>query len=405
MDTKSVCRVCMSSCVTLMELFAETSALTKEPSLADMLSECVDCEVQLDDPLPNMICLTCVIETKNAYRFKMKCEQSHKSFWKMHNKAKAIQVEEEEEEEVSPMDTSLIKIELPEITEEKPKAMQVPRSSIMRIKTVTDQRTDESSEKGLSLHNLLSDTSDIITLPEQVKTFKCPHCRRIFKDRLALQGHVHVHGRTPFQCGHCAASFTENHQLEKHLQSHDVERRFECAQCLKRFSTEINLQLHSRSHSGFRSPKYQQCLKTLDQLPDLRNHLRIHAPHKCPYCPMSFPRKQDVNYHVLVHTGERPHKCPHCDKAFKKKQHRSHLNAHIRALHIVNPFKCPHCPKSFARKMHCDEHLSLHSGVWPYKCDDCHKEFRSNGGFKKHICLPAHDELRNAHLSLRHLFK
>ncbi|KAH8365747.1 hypothetical protein KR093_003999 [Drosophila rubida] len=392
---KSVCRVCMSGYVTLMELFAKTSTLVEEPSLAEMLHECGGCEVQPDDPLPKMICLTCVIETKNAYRFKRKCEQSHKSFWEMCTQEQVIHKEESR----PPIDTSLIKIEMPEIVEEKVEAKPVPGSSIMSINTPT-VNTNDGSLKVHSLSSLLSDTQDPITISGKLNTYKCPHCPRSFKQQIGLQVHLHIHGKTPYKCRHCTECFGQQQQLEEHLQIHEMERRFECAKCLKRFSTEVNLQLHSRFHAApQRRYECPSCLKAFGKLPSLQKHMRIHAPHKCPYCPMSFPRKQDLNYHVLVHTGDRPHRCPHCDKAFKKKQHvEYHLLTHLGQPH---PFQCPQCPKTFSRKLHRDEHISMHAGVRPYQCNDCHKQFRSNAGFKKHVCLPAHNELRNAHLSIK----
>ncbi|XP_060651566.1 zinc finger protein 570-like [Drosophila nasuta] len=329
---KKACRVCMSSVVTLMELFVEPILmLSKEPSLAEMLTECVGCEVKPDDPLPKMICLTCVIETKNAYRFKRKCEQSHKSFWEMHNKQKQLIAAQSQVVE-HPIDTSPIKVEVPETGEVKrPNGKTLTISSIRSINTSADHIDDESHDKGLSVRSLLSDTHKTITLKEVVQTFKCIHCPRAFNERLALQTHLRSHGVTPYKCRHCPKSFAHHEELDEHLHhTHYVELRFECAKCLKLFSTEENLKLHSRSHApARRSYECPHCLKPFGQLPSLQKHMRIHSPYKCPYCPMSFAHKHMLAYHILVHTGERPHKCPHCDKAFKKKQHvEYHLLTH-----------------------------------------------------------------------------
>lgn len=286
----SMCRVCMSSFVTLVEIFSKQSQSSDEPSLVEMLTECVDCEVKEDDPLPNQICLTCVIDAKNAFRFKRKCEQSYKTLWKVLNEGK---------DDCQTPDLCIVKIEEPEIADksEEPKGKsRTSFGSIISIKSPVNS-VDEIAVKCENVKTLLSEPTLTCQIVDR-RALKCPHCPKLCSRSLSLQRHIQVHGGHPFKCLLCRATFAQRHQLEEHTsQVHNEHRPYKCSNCLKSFSTSTNLQLHLRVHS------------------------RSARSFKCPHCPKTFERNYDLKYHILVHTGERPHKCPQCSKAFKKKQH------------------------------------------------------------------------------------
>nr|XP_054925970.1 zinc finger protein 837-like isoform X11 [Dermacentor andersoni] len=63
-------------------------------------------------------------------------------------------------------------------------------------------------------------------------------------------------------------------------------------------------------HSGRRAPVMASGVR---QLP-------------CPYCPMRFKRRWNLNMHVHTHTGERPYQCCYCFRAFAD---RSNMRKHI----------------------------------------------------------------------------
>lgn len=80
MDT-AICRICLNASVTLVDIFAKREQLYKgqpEPSLADMLNECADCHIKINDALPQQICLSCVLSAQNAFRFKRTCEENYR---------------------------------------------------------------------------------------------------------------------------------------------------------------------------------------------------------------------------------------------------------------------------------------------------------------------------------------
>lgn len=309
---EQACRVCMSNSVTLVDIFTKPPVMKREPSLADMLNSFISaCKVKPDDPLPKKICLTCVIEAKNAFKFKAKCERSQKLFWEMLAEENAIS--EMFETETSTPDTN-IDLGCVKIEKEEDSLAEQHNNYISIIDTKTKEPTTRRREssnlvqgneiiaKGFSIRSL----SPALTLVDSPNycLFKCQHCSKIFKERPQLQAHLRVHmGDEPrsFQCPHCTESFKKFDNLHLHLRIHSVQRPYVCRHCSKSFHYPSSLE----------------------------RHLQTHDPLHCPHCPKAFARKQDLSYHILVHTGERPYKCPHCSKAFKKKQHvEYHLLTH-----------------------------------------------------------------------------
>ena len=55
-----------------------------------------------------------------------------------------------------------------------------------------------------------------------------------------------------------------------------------------------------------------------------------NAKWSCPHCPKAMKRQNDLQKHIMIHTGEKPFKCDMCDYASNRK---TNLQRHKR-------FKC-----------------------------------------------------------------
>ncbi|XP_030561878.1 zinc finger protein 583-like [Drosophila novamexicana] len=405
-----VCRVCTSSAVTLVDIFAKRDQSEEEPCLAEMLNECINCLVRRDDPFPKQICLSCVLAAQNAYRFKKRCEQSHKHFCQLLGLSEdccedwqfpecGIKVETNEMEEmlghelVPPDIAGRIKIEPVD---------SIEQSTTTRIDAIQLNEPVEASPKSVP--------SD--------KAEQCPVCSKVFANRGSLKRHIRIHsGERPYKCIYCQKAFNQSCNLDKHMRVHSGERPYKCGQCLKAFTQsnhlanhlrihahtnvdELHLQPHKRTHSsetnwaelegqhrsraGERAHKCSLCAKAFTSKWYLQEHLRAHCGErsfKCCHCPKNFANRGDLERHNRVHSGERPYECSHCPKTFSQAVN---LERHKRVHSGVRPYQCPHCHMAFTQKSHLVNHIRTHSGERPFQCLHCMKRFTRREYLGKH---------------------
>ncbi|EDW69549.2 zinc finger protein Paris [Drosophila virilis] len=326
---EQVCRICMSSCVTLVEIFAERQQPEEEPSLAEMLNECVDCEVNPDDPLPKQICLSCVLDAQNAFKFKRTCEQSHQQFCRLlHREGSQADdwhldacesmelpcVKEEEELETPMPDSWVDNFEennmLPQGTSLKEEVLSPGISDI--AKADATESNHRCTICGQAFAEMILLTEHAAYHRAEDRRFMCTHCPKSYKRRASLQAHMDSHIRErAYKCQDCPKVFVLGYQLKKHMICHAGKRPYACPHCPKAFKNNTNLQSHIRIHSGERPFICSYCSKTFNNPSNLQRHVRLHAeecsrPYRCPYCPKSFTRMLHIKYHLLVHTEESP---------------------------------------------------------------------------------------------------
>lgn len=284
---EELCRVCLSSTEPLEEIFSKCQLPREEPSLAEMLTECVDCEINPNDPLPKMICHSCISDTVNAFRFKRKCERSHQLLWERLNKDSCVKIE--------------TNIFFGCDTELKGPKMEEQLSQTDMVQEGTDASQANYPMFKEQMRNLTEEPP-------------VPHSCLVAPGEKATD-HMQTTDKTTYECMQCWKTFDEKGTLNRHMRTH----RNECPHCLQVFSTRSNLRRHIRIHTGER-------------------------PYKCSYCPMAFTDHSDAQKHIRSHTGERPFKCPHCPMDFMQKPH---LNNHIKRHASKDYHSCQHCSMIF----------------------------------------------------------
>ncbi|KAH8398866.1 hypothetical protein KR222_009350, partial [Zaprionus bogoriensis] len=244
------CRVCMSSSVTLLDIFAKPHQAKGEPTLAAMLSACVACEVKPEDPLPKQICLTCSIETKNAFRFKSKCERSYKLFWELIAEEQAISemFEPDAPCPASDVDLSCVKIEK---ADGNPMEQRRQHESEVDLSCVKLEKADENPMKQRLQHKSLSVSPEAMSsvsssnLSDGAEIIAKGFSIRSLTPKLRL---VHSPDYSLFKCLHCSQIFSERPKLQAHLRLHSGERGYKCQHCTESFKIQANLELHMRVH-------------------------------------------------------------------------------------------------------------------------------------------------------------
>lgn len=82
-----------------------------------------------------------------------------------------------------------------------------------------------------------------------------------------------------------------------------------CSECNKSFELESDLEIHMITHQQNMDELIcTRCSKTFDNIKNLRKHVPIHMtnkPYRCTFCPKSFAGAGDRNRHIRTHTGKK----------------------------------------------------------------------------------------------------
>ncbi|XP_035910985.1 zinc finger protein 497-like [Anopheles stephensi] len=219
---------------------------------------------------------------------------------------------------------------------------------------------------------------------EQMGTFKCQYCDRVFGTRARLERHERVHtGERPYACHLCPKTFIHSGQLATHISRHNNERGHLCAQCGKAFLSKAMLRQHQESHETHSTRKVSTTYKMRPRPCQYAgcNHLartyhayylhrlRHEMAHRCDVCGRRFARDCEMRRHRRIyHSSEHPFKCEQCSKTFLSSQsYREHMDSHAN----LRRFECDICDKKFVRRRNLVNHRMSHSNARPYRCEDC----------------------------------
>merc|ERR1712129_347913 len=96
---------------------------------------------------------------------------------------------------------------------------------------------------------------------------------------------------------------------------------------------------------------------------------------------------ENLQIHVLIHSGEKPHKCHICDKSFRTV---GHLKSHLLFPIIGNTFngeKCGTCHKVFTQSGSMKTHLLIPIKEKLHNCGVCEKSFKHADSLKRHVLI------------------
>lgn len=112
----------------------------------------------------------------------------------------------------------------------------------------------------------------------------------------------------------CRKSYTSLLSYKKHAALHSAEEgNLQCEICDETFATRQEIVYHLKVHTGSRTVKNEMDKK-----------------FTCDYCDRRFFTAKDVRRHLVVHTGRRDFLCPYCPQKFGRKDH---LVRHVKNAH------------------------------------------------------------------------
>lgn len=235
------------------------------------------------------------------------------------------------------------------------------------------------------------------TVGNKPNPFGCDQCTLTFsnKDQLAAHCSEHAAADRSFRCFICATSFVNREVLQMHLSQHsDTNGRavgnrklFKCNRCDSVFLCKSSLVTHKESHPVVKPFKCLTCDASFAVKGALMAHCdrKKHAgtqPFLCMICKKSFEKKQNLQIHLMEHTGERLIECNKCEATFMNemlfRKHKAKVHPSDR------PYKCSQCVQSFVHKIYLIGHMKTHSSEEFYKCGQCDGTFSSRNNLLKH---------------------
>lgn len=331
----NVCRICAGASDDLVNIFEKQQSADEpdEPCVAEMLIECVDCDVRPDDPFPKLICSNCLLGTQNAYDLKRKYEESHQYFCKL--------LEENKQ------DVETYRFEVIMDVVDNYAGLEDQDGYFEESTEACEEDTPPQGDA-----DLLNPTDDAI--------YRCDHCGKVCKTLKKLVLHKRAHRIKP-KCIYCPKIFEHRRQLMPHLRQHlEVPLQFKCTECSKSFAERSYLNRHIRMiHRGRgRNQQCPICPMRFAGKKLLKNHMEIHfgvRPIPCEFCRGRFKTQELLDLHTLIHKGENPYKCGDCDKSFNR---HSLLQKHAKChADIPRPFQCQNCPAGFYYGEYLNKHV------------------------------------------------
>lgn len=264
----------------------------------------------------------------------------------------------------------------------KKRSKNISHSTVMCKRQLFDENEDSTKDEKPTLSEFIdSNSSSIIDTEETQQKLpavnqilkgrhSCQVCLKSFTSPCKLTQHSYSHtGEKPFACKYCLKAFSSKFKLVRHALIHSDQRQYHCTICDRTFHRKDHLKNHSKVHNPIKrimKCDRPDCSKEYSSVLSYRKHIAIHSVDEgfldCKICNKVFESKDELMYHLKIHSGSRVIKtpadkkyhCSFCDRSFYTgKDVRRHLVVHTG----LRDFLCQYCPQRFGRKDHLTRHI------------------------------------------------
>ncbi|KAL5013496.1 hypothetical protein ScPMuIL_007766 [Solemya velum] len=277
--------------------------------------------------------------------------------------------------------------------------------------------TKDTKQKNLSCKacDFVSDsfqnlTSHLLTIHEEIDSFRCDICERAFSQKSYLDRHLSLkHGPinkdSSFRCTLCETELDSKAILNWHMSKFhghhkgkkSMRRVKTCSQCP--FQTKLAVVMrHHRLTVHDEVPQCEFCGRRFAKVTLLRAHIQtVHTKEKscvCHVCGKAFSHVRYLHSHLRRHTGVRNHACSVCGfRFYDGNSLKDHMETHKDKKERTYKYICSYCGKGFRNKSNFNDHLNKHTGNKPYQCGLCGRcfGFRSELG-KHHMFIHSSDK-------------
>nr|XP_034838196.1 zinc finger protein 182-like [Maniola hyperantus] len=345
---------CCRTCLSTQNLYPIFIIPEQNDKYTKAVHTATGVKVELNDNMPQEMCLNCIHFINDSIKFRRKCEEVQNmllenkcngikletSKYKTEDRNPSIDITDSYDDDFKDFDDN--------ITLDTLQFHEVPVQSHTDCnENEIDSKVIETVEKPFLLFNKKRKTR-VKTLRKKEKKdercnikvkeeIECEFCHKILTSKLSLRNHYKIHTGFDIVCEHCGKKFITRRLLLMHCRAkHGYEKTDKCSYCDYRASNAEQVKIHERLHTG-------------------------EKPFVCKTCGAGFHRKSSYLQHVAIHLPEKTVQCDQCPARFKSVTlMRIHKNRHRPSPYT---FKCGVCNNSFARRRNVARHLQRVHGL------------------------------------------
>lgn len=389
--------MCIIDSPNLLSIFEnETSQADK----AAVITQHFGFEPRKDDPITNMICISCWTQIESFHTYYLNVEDAQRRFSQLYLEQKIKEESDKKEIELLPFDQGEInnyqEAEYPELHTNNKLADSGEKNCKYEIvafaeggeagEEVGNDDNDDCYEPGADMEDIDNQSDSCDSSDEENKPIA--QIRDETRQSLLLKINQNM---STIQETQVVSATSEGPDLDKASPKKRGRKKKseKPAQTSPRTSEyRIKSKQYDEEIAKRTKLKCDLCEKEFAIFNVLQRHYR--AEHKIKgyvvCCTTKFYKRGMFLDHIMKHLEPDRLRCDICKKTYCS---RRALHDHILVYHApgdVKTFQCDQCPRKYLKQYQLNIHKKKHipKGASQYKCDECGKGFNTNNALQTH---------------------